>query len=274
MKLERNTYTGVEAQPSARVLWTPHERHTLWAGLTRAIRTPSRVDEDISVAILAATTPLIYGVIEGNRLLEAETVAGAEVGYRALLSPSLYVDAAAFSNRYDNLVDLGPPTTGMRTTDGVRYTALVFPWINGNEGWTRGFEVAPRWQMSAPVRLTGSYSYLGIALDPEPVNTRPVTLPMLEGSTPRHRVVFQALLSLPRGIQIDPIYRFTSERRAPHVASYHAVDLHLGLPLGRGLELSVVGQNLFDPRHPEWARDPGPSVEIRRSVYARLTWRR
>jgi hypothetical protein len=52
------------------------------------------------------------------------------------------------------------------------------------------------------------------------------------------------------------------------------VDLHIAVPIGRTLELAVAGQNLFDPHHPEWARDPGPTVEIRRSAYVRLTWRR
>ena len=50
-KLEHNDYTGFEVQPSMRLLWTPHERHTIWAAVSRAVVTPSRADNDILVNI-------------------------------------------------------------------------------------------------------------------------------------------------------------------------------------------------------------------------------
>jgi iron complex outermembrane receptor protein len=274
LKLEHNTYTGLELQPSGRVLWTPTDRQTVWGAVTRAVRTPTRVDEDITVTGLLTASPPVYAVIAGNRDLDAETVIDVEGGYRALVNPSLYVDVAVFTNAYDNLVDLGAPTAQTRTTEGTTYTALVVPWINGIEGRTRGVEIAPRWQAASRVRLSGSYSYVDLALDPKPGNVLQLTLPALEGSTPHHRVSLQALLTLPRRVQVDPVYRYVSERTRPFIGSYHAVDLHIAVPIGRTLELAVAGQNLFDPHHPEWARDPGPTVEIRRSAYVRLTWRR
>ncbi len=39
------------------------------------------------------------------------------------------------------------------------------------------------------------------------------------------------------------------------------------------LEFSVVGQNLFQPYHVEYAADPGGPVAILRNVYASLAWR-
>src|SRR5438093_3529420 len=45
-KFERNDYTGFEIQPSGRLLWTPHERHSVWASVSRAVRTPSRAEVD------------------------------------------------------------------------------------------------------------------------------------------------------------------------------------------------------------------------------------
>ena len=35
-KLEHNTYSGLDLQPSLRALWTPSERHSVWAGASRA----------------------------------------------------------------------------------------------------------------------------------------------------------------------------------------------------------------------------------------------
>jgi hypothetical protein len=42
----------------------------------------------------------------------------------------------------------------------------------------------------------------------------------------------------------------------------------------RQIELSLVGQNLFQPFHYEDGGDPGPLVGIMRSGYLKLTWRR
>ncbi|PYO62963.1 MAG: TonB-dependent receptor [Gemmatimonadetes bacterium] len=45
-KLEQNDYTGFEFQPSGRVNWTPSPPATLWAAVSRALRTPSRIDRE------------------------------------------------------------------------------------------------------------------------------------------------------------------------------------------------------------------------------------
>jgi iron complex outermembrane receptor protein len=273
VKLEHNSYTGLETQPSGRVLWTPSDRQSIWGEVTRAVRVPSRVDEDISVTFLLNSQPT-YGVIEGNRNLRPETVVGGEVGYRTLVRPSLYVDVVGFRNHYRNLVDFAAPREQTRSTEGLSYRALVLPWINGNEGTTQGLEVAPDWQVTDRMRLKGSYSFVAIDLRASVADSFRRTLPSLNGSTPRHQVALQALMTLPGGIAIDPVYRFVSERVSPAVPAYHAFDARVAVPLNSHLEFSVAGQNLFDARHPEWARDPGPTVEIRRSVYARMTWRR
>ena len=46
-KFERNTFTGVEAQPSVRVRWTPSNRRTVWGAVSRAVRLPTRFDTDL-----------------------------------------------------------------------------------------------------------------------------------------------------------------------------------------------------------------------------------
>jgi hypothetical protein len=47
----------------------------------------------------------------------------------------------------------------------------------------------------------------------------------------------------------------------------------VGVHVSENVELSVVGMNLLDEHHTEIGA-PGPSrVEIRRSVFGKLTWR-
>ncbi|RMF60307.1 MAG: TonB-dependent receptor, partial [Calditrichaeota bacterium] len=41
-KFEHNDFTGFEIQPNIRLKWTPSTRQTVWAAVSRAVRTPSR----------------------------------------------------------------------------------------------------------------------------------------------------------------------------------------------------------------------------------------
>jgi iron complex outermembrane receptor protein len=50
-KFEHNDYTGFEYQPTARLLWTPYDKHSAWAAVSRAVRTPSRYDEDSEINV-------------------------------------------------------------------------------------------------------------------------------------------------------------------------------------------------------------------------------
>ncbi|HSU19603.1 MAG TPA: TonB-dependent receptor, partial [Acidobacteriaceae bacterium] len=48
-KLENNNYSGWGIQPNANLVWTPGKHTTLWAAVSRALRTPGRVDRDLSL---------------------------------------------------------------------------------------------------------------------------------------------------------------------------------------------------------------------------------
>ena len=41
-KVEHNDYTGFEVQPSGRLQWNVTPKQTLWAAVSRAVRTPSQ----------------------------------------------------------------------------------------------------------------------------------------------------------------------------------------------------------------------------------------
>jgi iron complex outermembrane receptor protein len=57
------------------------------------------------------------------------------------------------------------------------------------------------------------------------------------------------------------------------VGSYSTADAHLAWRATRQVEFSVVGENLFQPHHPEFGHDVSSLVGIKRSVYAQITWR-
>ena len=48
-KFEHNNYSGFEVQPNVLLLWAPTAHQSLWAAVTRAVRTPSRLDQDFQL---------------------------------------------------------------------------------------------------------------------------------------------------------------------------------------------------------------------------------
>jgi iron complex outermembrane receptor protein len=73
---------------------------------------------------------------------------------------------------------------------------------------------------------------------------------------------------------LDLTYRYVSALPGQMVPAYSTGDARIGWKFSRQFDLSLIGRNLFQPSHPEYGTDPGPLVGIKRSVYARLTWRK
>ena len=74
-KFERNTFTGLEVQPSVSLLWNRSDRDTVWISIARAARTPSRVDHDVIYQAFTAPGPdgaLILGQVLGNPDIRSE----------------------------------------------------------------------------------------------------------------------------------------------------------------------------------------------------------
>ena len=63
-KLEQTPYTENQYQPTIRMLYTPDRRHSLWGAVSRAVRTPSRTDEEVFLTIpqqVMGAIPRVYG---------------------------------------------------------------------------------------------------------------------------------------------------------------------------------------------------------------------
>jgi iron complex outermembrane receptor protein len=58
----------------------------------------------------------------------------------------------------------------------------------------------------------------------------------------------------------------------PAVPAYTAVDVRLGWKLRQDLHVSLLAQNLFDPRHAEWGT-LAARPEFERGVFLKVLWR-
>jgi iron complex outermembrane receptor protein len=274
-KLEWNNFSGFDYQPSVRLLWTPTVHQSFWAAATRAVRTPSRLDQDVAFAILVRATPPppIFFDIAGDPTLKAEQMIGYEAGYRTEVNRNVYVDFTAFYNTYRDLQGYGPlsftPNTPLPNDLGI-----LVPYANTIEGNTVGAEIAPDWRITHWWQVRGSYSFLHMDLKDNPGFTDVGNLlSSYLGSSPSSLVGFQSFINLPRHFELDETYRYSSALSAQVVRAYSTADVRLGWHFGEGLDFSVIGQNLLQPSHSEFGGDPGPLVGIKRSVYGKITYR-
>jgi iron complex outermembrane recepter protein len=271
-KLEHNNFSGFEYQPSVRLLWTPTQRQTFWASITRAVRTPSRLDDDIVLTGLLQSNPPVFVRIVGNSAFASESLIGYEAGYRNLLTHQVYIDLNWFHNSYDNLSSFGVFSMFPETTPSPPHMVLSVPFVNGVRGSTDGFEVGPDWKPISWWQLKGSYAFLTMDLGGKPGVPGTSIASSYEGSSPHHQIVIQSLFNLPKGLEFDQTYRYVSALPKVPLVAYETADARVSWRPTARFELSLIGQNLLQPSHAEAPGDPGPLIGIKRSFYAKITF--
>lgn len=270
-KLQHNNFSGFDVQPTARGLWKFNRRQSVWAAVTRAVTTPSRIEEGIQInAGEISAAPPIFLVVSGNPQFQSEKSLGYEGGYRQLLTPKLYVDLDVFHNDYENLQSFGTPTL-------VGDDLTIF-YENAIAGTTNGIEISPNWNPRPWWKLSGSYSYVGIdfhANAPGSDISSTGSVNTYEGSSPAHQMKIQSRFDITKRFEFDQTYGYESALPAQKVRAYQTLDVRLGWNPTKEWNLSLVGQNLFQPYHFEWGTgDPSElPIGIRRAAYVKLSWR-
>jgi iron complex outermembrane receptor protein len=261
-KLERNNYTDIELQPTARVRWRVAPVHTAWGAVSRSVRMPTRFDTDLRIRA-AATGALL---LSGNVDFKSENVVTVEGGYRAFPFKRFSVDATVFSNRYTDVRSIEAPQEFGR------------PLMLGNtlRARTAGVELASSAQLAEWLVLRGSYNYLWESFSLAP-GSRAVSLSpgqpveAAEANDPSHLFSFRVHSQF-RPIEIDAMIHGAGRLPHPRVDAYTEMDLRLGWRVRPQWELSVVGQNLLHDRHLEFIAGTPPEM-FERAVYVRSTWR-
>jgi iron complex outermembrane receptor protein len=277
-KFEHNSYTGFEYQPSVRLLYTPSTRHSFWAAVSRAVRTPSRYEHDSHTAyvVIPATDepgslPTVVGNA-GDRDMEAEKLLSTEVGYRGNLADALYLDVTSFHQRYDDLwaIEFGAPEV-----IGLPPQYLLMNTFNSNgvTGNSYGVEMVLDWRVSTNIRVRPVYAYLKIDLqkDSELIDDRSLKD---ETNSPKHQASLQSIFQISPTINLTTAIRYVDEIPRYDVDSYWSADLHLQFALTRDLDLSVVGNDLLDEAHAEYGSVQNTQqLMVERTVRVALQWR-
>lgn len=253
-KLEHNSFSGVEVQPTVRLAWTSSRHTTLWSAISRAVRTPVRFDHDV----------VFPGVFMANDDFGSETVIAYELGFRHKPYESLAIDVALFENRYDDLRAYQPI--------GAPLIPLTFQNMLNAE--SRGAEITLLYEPFSRLFLKGSYRYFELDFTADPGSRNPFGT-RFEANDPKHLATLTARLSLPRSVEFDTTVRYVSSLPWRRTKGYLTADVRVGWSPRPGWELALIGRDLLDPYHVESIipqQAAGPGREVKRSVMVRATW--
>ncbi len=273
-KLLHSSFTGFDVEPSVSLLWAPTSKRTFWAAVTRAVRTPSDIEDTLQTTMLLPTAPLAFSQTTGDGKFTSETLLGYNGGYRSLIARAFSLDLAIFFNQYNHLASLEPEVPFIENDQGT--PAIINPYVNGNgiKGTTAGFEIATDWKPASWWRLQSSYSYMRMNLHTLPTSLDTMTVAFDEGTSPHHQAQAQSYFDLSRNLEFSLTFRYVGALPIYAVPAYETGDARIAWRPVKRVEFAITGQNLLQPRHFEYGGDPGPLVGIKRSVLASLTFRK
>lgn len=279
-RFEDNDFTGLEVQPSARVLWTPDERLSLWGAVSGAVHLPSRANRAVitSTRVPESSNPFspVPLVIRGiaNPDTDSTRAVFYELGARGRLGDSLNWDVSVFRAEYDDVVETVALGTAFDPAAGAVVSSLGGD--NSGSASSTGLELSLTFRPAESVRVQTAYTYLDI----DAKGTAPLGIsraPAIEGRSPRHQLSVRPSFNLSRRTDLDLWFRYVDELQNPtigRVESYLTMDARLAWRPVDGLELSIVGQNLFDSERIEFGADEfnRHATAIERAGYVQLRW--
>ena len=255
-KISHNDYTGVEVQPSVRAAWKIDQRQMAWGAISRAVRTPSRLDREL---FIPAKPPFL---VAGGPNFQSEVSLGYELGYRSHPHDRVSLSVATFYNNYSKL----------RSLEQVKPPAF-FPMVIGNglKGESYGVELSADYYVTNRWRLRGGLTEMRINIRPD-VTSTDRTNGSGESHDPNRHLLLRSFFEPIRGLQFDSAFRYVSKIANQQLPGYAELDLRLSWQPKSSLEFSVVGQNLLHKRHAEFGT-PSARQEIDRSIYGKVLWR-
>ena len=255
-KIEHNDYVGFEIQPSGRVNWRLSPSGTLWAAISRALRSPSRIDREL----FAPGQPPYF--LAGGPGFHSEEELAYELGFRHQRGP-LALSLATFYSRYHGLRSLeqaNPPAA----------TPMVIG--NGQDGESYGAELATDYRVTDRWRLRAGYTELRVHIWPNPGSTDR-SRGASESHTPDRQFFLQSSVDLPADLRFDVGLRAIDDITNQQVPGYGELNARLSWHPMPALDLSLVGQNLLHRRHVEFGAPGAARREIERGVYGAVAWR-
>ncbi len=252
LKLEDNSYSGFDWLPNVRIAWQPGANTLLWAAVSRAVRTPNRIERELQADNILVPSPDFA----------AEKLMAWEAGWRAQPNRRLSLSLSFFYNRYDDL-----------RTDAYD-PVHIFPIIlkNGARGRTWGMEGWAKYDVTPAWRLSGGFNLLRKSFSLVP-GANDLTQLGVQGQDPRFQAQLRSQWTINSKFEFDLALRHVAKVDNAPVPAYSEADAHAGWRVTPRLTLALDGRNLLHKRHIEvWDPSTTPPRYIPRSVFVSLRY--
>ncbi|HZV62012.1 MAG TPA: TonB-dependent receptor [Methylophilaceae bacterium] len=253
-RVERNPYTGYEFLPDARLAWKVTPRHLIWAGTSRAVRAPSRLDAD---AFIPRDPPFL---LRGGPHIRSEIANVYQLGYRGQISSKFNFEITAFHNDYDDL-----------RTQEIDFSGPFVVFANEMEGSSNGFEMWGTYQLLPQWRISAGLTTLNQDFELKSGSNDTLS-PTTAGIDPSHTWQIRSSFNISHDKELNIFVRHAGKLTYPdEVDDYTAVDARFGWQVRKDIEVSVIGQNLLGTEHAEYGSRLYRS-ELPRGVFLKLVW--
>ncbi len=285
-KVEYASASGVEIQPQVRAWWRWSPSWMAWAAVSRAARTPSWMERDISWIVNVwmtevpgvGTLPVVY-YLEGSHRFRAEHQVAHELGFRWTPGSRFSLDVSGYLNRYRGLssFDIGAPVFSAAPVPHGEITARF---ANRSRVRFQGVDVTARWRVRDRLLLEAWWSWIDGKILASPYlepDTVAMERAMYLGVNPRHQVHLRASLDLPGGWELDGNLHWTDWLETGTVPSWFRLDLRVGWHSPtRDREWSLALRSALG-RHLEFrysldGMEPDPAC-VEPALVGRWTWR-
>lgn len=286
-KIEGSSYADVELQPSLRARWVPSEQLTWWWAISRATRTPSRIEHSSFSNVdiippfglpMAPGSPFPTLIqLQGQESYETEQVDTYESGIRWIPTSELALDVSFFYNDYTQLrsYTIGIPSMQLIDSNPILLVPLLLE--NNVVGKTKGIEVLLTWQASDTAKFRFSYSSLDESLKDTQNNIyNDSLLSLMEDRSPNNQASLWGSFDLSSDIELDIRLFYVDERpfqfeNTEPVRSNLNADFRLAWYPSNTVELSLVGRNLLYSSRQEFVIETWPEAsEIERTIFAKI----
>ncbi len=263
-KAEYNSYSGLDVLPNVRVAWEPRKDTLFWAAISRAVRTPSRIDREL----------IAPGILIAAPHFGSEQLTAFEAGYRGEILSKVSLSVSGYYNDYN---DLRSDQYAVPDIFPVQLQNHLNAKTYGVEVWGT-YSPADWWRLRA-----GFNSFQrSLSLDPQATD---LTETQTAGQDPPYQAQLRSEMNFGSDWELDLDLRNVAHVKTPALVSfvpqiyrtvavtpsYTEADARVGWRFASGLELSLDGINLLHSRHLEF-NDPSsyPPRSIQRSVFVTL----
>ena len=280
-KFEHNDFTGFEIQPSIRAIWVGHDDWSVWAAISRAVRTPSRLETSFALNIGTIPPPPGGGLpiqlaLAGNPFLQVEDLLAYEMGWRREWGSDFKIDINAYFQDYQNLIVITqlPPTivTAPLGPGGAPIPVLIdvdLTTANGREGEVYGLEASVDWRPTDwwRVKLAGDVKdYNFIDTDAGAAGV----MQSLSGDSPTYQVSVRSDFDIYDNLNATLLVKRVGALQESATDAYTDLDIRVGFRVTSRLEITLLAENLLKGARQEqpFVLYPAPDAEVERKISA------